>query len=93
MKEKKLILFNGRWSYRNQQTIYLAAYSMADACRICAELAGHNRGWYKEIKVYFHKGCWGNSMEGIPVERGAWVGPAYGEKEKPVRVYPIPEGK
>jgi hypothetical protein len=26
-----------------------------------------------EINVYFSKGCWGNVMEGITPERGAWV--------------------
>ena len=81
-KEKKLILFNGRWGTR--QHIYLAAYNVTDACRICDEVAGYSGSWRREINEYFRK-AWGKTMEGIKPERGAWVSEE-GYKEKPKRV-------
>jgi len=77
--------YNGRWhQIGKEQHIYIGAYSVADACRICTTLSGNDRGWRREIDVYFCKGCWGNSMKDVTVERGAWV--SEGMFDKPVRV-------
>ena len=46
--EKKLLLLNGRWNFGNGSHIYIAAYSVADACRICNEVVGY------ESKVSTH---------------------------------------
>lgn len=82
-KEKKIIIMNGRW-YDNGH-IYIGAYSIADACRICGELTGRPSNHYiREINEYFSKGCWGNSMDGVTPERGAWL--SKDGREKPVRV-------
>ena len=79
MKEKKLIIMNGSW--KGRQHIYIAAYSKADAARICTELSGYSRGWINEINNYFSIGCWGNAMDGIKIERGAWISKdCYNEK-------------
>lgn len=77
---------NGRWfqSCRGECHIFIAAYSVSDACRICEELSGCSHGWRREIDVYFSKGCWGNSMTGITPERGAWIRKNY--HTKPERV-------
>ena len=81
---KKLILMNGRWNNCSQH-IYVAAYSKADAVRICSELSGHSRGWISEINNYFSIGCWGNAMTGITPERGAWISDKGYSAEKPRR--------
>jgi hypothetical protein len=74
----KLKLFNGRpygvlpqeeW---DNSHIYVAAYSSEDARRVCVE-AGLNDPGRHEIRLYWNKGAWGNSMDGIPVERGIWI--------------------
>jgi hypothetical protein len=83
---KKLIIMNGRWGYGNGQTIYIGAYSVADACRICAAITNTEPSrWRNEINVYFSKGCWGRHMDGITPERGAWITSDHGN-DKPVRV-------
>ena len=77
---------NGRWGARNLQHIYICAHSIADACRICEQLTGRNAAsWRNEINVYFSKGCWGNAMEDVTPERGAWV-QDYAGTEKPKRI-------
>ena len=81
-KDKELLLMNGRWEGRAH--VYVAAYSVADAYRMLAEVSGYNRGWRHEINVYFSKGLWGNSMDGIELERGVWVQGNYNEKPKRV---------
>jgi hypothetical protein len=84
MKTKKIIIMNGRWFNHNKsQHIYIGAHSIADACRICEQISGRKRGWRREINVYFAKGCWGNSMNGIEPERGAWIQTG---QENPIRV-------
>lgn len=49
----------------------IAAYSMADARRVCVE-AGMSDPGASEIKNYFSE-CWGNDMAGVTPERGLWV--------------------
>lgn len=68
--------------------IYIAAYSVADACRLINEVNGYERNNAQEIKVYFSKGCWGNNMEGITPERGIWISHDAMDiaKETPVRI-------
>ena len=75
MNMKPLKLYNGRFG--RQDHIFIAAYSNADAARILDEayqtIGYGSSGMLNEINVYFSKGCWGNPMEGITPERGAWV--------------------
>lgn len=83
--QKKLYIANGRW--KDRQHIYVCGYSRADCIRILNELSGSSRGMTNEFNVYFNKGCWGNTMEGITPERGAWVTDKnYGS---PKRIYPV----
>ena len=49
----------------------IAAYSMADARRVCVE-AGMSDPGATEIKNYFSE-CWGNDMAGVAPERGLWI--------------------
>lgn len=73
---KKLILFNGRGhgsKYGRGYHFYIAAYSYADASRLLTQATGINTNWYRELKDYYCKDCWGNYMDGIIPERGLWV--------------------
>jgi hypothetical protein len=63
--------------------VYVAAYSMSDARRLCVELGLYDPG-YTEVSKYWSAGAWGNSMTGITPERGVWVG--YGPRDKPTRI-------
>jgi hypothetical protein len=90
-KEKKIIIMNGRFSpscysrvYNHSWHIYIGAYSKADAARILGTALQDTRSQIAEINVYFSKGCWGNSMEGILVQRGAWMTKDY--NDKPIRI-------
>ena len=85
-KGKKLITINGRWlgKYGEQQHIYIGAYNKTDAARICTVISEHSRGWINEINKYFSIGCWGDSMDGIKPERGAWIRGKH--SNKPIRV-------
>jgi hypothetical protein len=93
---KQLKLWNGRCYGvvpRNQWKrdghvghVYVAAYSANDVRRLCRELGLGDPGAH-EIKVYWNKGSWGNSMAGITPERGVWIG--YGPRDKPTRL-PLP---
>jgi hypothetical protein len=87
---KELKLWNGRpygvlptaqWKDRH---IYVAAYSVEDARRVCREAGLSDPGRY-EIQVYWSANCWGNSMAGIPVERGIWISCG---RATPVKVKP-----
>ena len=40
----------------------------------------------REIDVYFHKDCWGDTMNGITPERGLWATKTSHLNEKPERV-------
>ncbi len=90
---KALRLFNGRpygilpndmWKGSH---VCIAAYSIADAQRVCVEAGLHDPG-YHEIKEYFSE-CWGNDMSGITPERGVWV---TRRAEKPIRQTGVDRG-
>jgi hypothetical protein len=88
---KTLKLFNGRhYSVileRNQPSgthVFVAAYDVEDARRVCVE-AGLRDPGRNEINIYWSK-CWGNDMDGIPVERGIWI--RHGYFKIPERVLP-----
>lgn len=49
----------------------IAAYSRADAQRVCIE-AGMRDPGAAELKNYFSE-CWGNDMRGVTPERGLWM--------------------
>lgn len=87
---KKLKFWNGRpygvlpqnqWKDRH---IYIAAYSIADARRLCAEV-GRDPG-QNEFKEYFAN-CWGNAMNEVNPERGVWY--VEGHRGTPVKLNPL----
>lgn len=89
---KKLKCWNGRaygvlpysqWKRGNDTAhVYVCAHSVADIQRLCLELGleAPTRG---EVANYWSP-HWGNSMAGIPPERGIWV--QYGRSEPPKRI-------
>lgn len=78
---KTLKLWNGGdWKARHGH-LYVAAYSVKEACELCREAYRKVRpdapeDYYPitthELNVYFNKGCWGNPMDGVTPERGVW---------------------
>lgn len=95
---RKLKLFNGRdWDGRGGH-LYIAASSQADCVNLCNEAYRKIKGYdivshvcpftLNEIRTYFSKDCWGNSMEWITPERGVWWTPKqYGpNSESPKRI-------
>ena len=48
-----------------------------------AKANGNGRNEIHEINEYFSIGCWGNSMDGIAPQRGAWITTDY---DKPVQI-------
>lgn len=89
-KIKTIKLWNGR-GVGNREKLFIGAYSKADACRMLDELyppCGKS-SWYRELTIYFSKGCWGDSMEGIIPERGVWLlTNIYSKDETLTRIYP-----
>jgi len=90
LKMKKLRLWNGRpykvldsSDYCRYTHISVAAYSRADARRVCVE-AGKNDPGDKEIKEYWNE-CWGKDMAGITPERGLWVVRGYGNAPERIK--------
>ena len=82
--QKKLYIANGRW--KDRQHIYVCGYNKTDVINILSELSS-SRGMKYEFDNYFSKGVWGNPMDGIAIERGAWVTDKnYGS---PKRIYPV----
>ncbi|HEX5704894.1 MAG TPA: hypothetical protein VFX97_16975 [Pyrinomonadaceae bacterium] len=67
---RELKLFNGR--LLDFQHGYIAAYSRADAVRLYDEFIG-GRGTLPEIRDYWNKGSWGNSMIGVTPRRGMFA--------------------
>lgn len=65
--------------------IFVAAYSAADARRVCVE-AGQSDPGANEVSKYWSAGCWGNSMDGVTPERGLWV--VHGVDGMPQRLRP-----
>jgi hypothetical protein len=83
--QKKLYIANGRW--KDRQHIFVCGFNKSDAIFILSELWGSGHGMKYEFDKYFSKGSWGNVMDGIEMERGAWV--TEGHFGTPKRVYPI----
>lgn len=76
---RKLRFFNGRGHGKyNKGTIYVAAFSMAEAARLVSkscypDLDRDDLIRVNEIKNYYSP-CWGNPMDGInPTEPGVWA--------------------
>ena len=63
---------------------YVAAYSRADARRLCAEYCGRDPG-ETEIRDYWSAGQWGVRMAGVTPERGIWIRFGQG-RDTPIRV-------
>jgi hypothetical protein len=82
--QKKLYIANGRW--KDRQHIYVCGYNKTDVINILSELSG-SRGMQNEFNKSFNKGCWGRTMDGIDIERGAWVTDS--NDGSPKRIYPI----
>ena len=82
MKEKKIIIMNGRFIKGGH--VYIGAHSKADAVRMLTAYIGYDCGWFNEVNNYFSIGCWGNAMQGIKEERGIWVQEK--DAKTPVRV-------
>ena len=57
---------------RDCPNVYVAAYSIADARRVCIEAGLYDPGAY-EITTYWNKGCWGNKMDKVIRTRGLWT--------------------
>lgn len=81
---RQLKLFNGRdWKCQGGR-LYVAAYSAKDAIDLVNEAYRKLRGYtdrpdirvvsVSELRTYWSKGCWGNSMDGVTPERGVWWG-------------------
>jgi hypothetical protein len=82
---KTLRLFNGRWMPNGHA--YVAAYSVADACRVIRECSNNGYGVETELRVYWSHDAWGTAMNGITPERGLWV--QFERNKKPVRQMPL----
>jgi hypothetical protein len=86
VSERKLKLWNAPWYPFQGQTLNVAAYSQKDALALLHELFPRRHFVTLGEIQKFWSPCWGNSMQGITPERGAWL-----ERErfaKPVRVMP-----
>jgi hypothetical protein len=84
---KTLKIWNGRGhrKYYNYH-IYVAAYTIKQAVELINTACD---SWItsREIAVYYSKGCWGNSMDGIiPTEPCVYVLKEYDYNNKPIRV-------
>jgi hypothetical protein len=69
--------------------VFVCAHSVVEVVRIVNEVAGYNVINAHEVNVYWHKDCWGNTMNGIEPELGVWTIQHY--SDKPKRVYPKEE--
>lgn len=87
--KKKIKIWNGR-DNEAKGTLYIGAYSRADACKMLVELYPHTTisHWNREITNYFSPDCWGNSMNNVVPERGVWHSEEKW-KDTPKRIYPI----
>lgn len=97
---KELKVWNGRGYILNARkfpeyykqfrsvSMYICAYSKADASRLINEFNGHQNptNYNSEITVYFSP-CWGIHMEGIEKERGIWIkGDNFVDPQPPQRI-------
>ena len=73
---KTLKIWNGRgygvFPQERRRHLYIAAYSKADARRLCVEVGGQDPG-QTEVDKYWAANCWGIRMYGITPERGIWL--------------------
>ena len=69
--------------HREPPHIYLCAYSLADARRVCAEYCGRLPS-ITELRDYWSKNCWGTPMNGVKQERGLWI--EFEKHKTPTRV-------
>lgn len=88
---KELKIWNGRGHGKfSKGHIYVAAYSQKQAAELisiaCFGQEHPDRVSTSEVKNYYHKGAWGNTMDGItPTEPCVYVSEKYPETV-PVRV-------
>ena len=78
---KELKIWNGHLSSGlfKRHNVYVAAYSAKQACELLTEHCKSHISSY-ELKNYFHKGSWGNSMDGIiPTEPCVYAQKEYKE--------------
>lgn len=78
-KIKRLKIWNGRGhgKYDREYTIYVAAYSQAEAARLVAA-ACEALVTVSEIRKYYHPNAWGKRMQGIvPTEPCVYVTKGY----------------
>lgn len=82
---KILKLWNGRGCGKYEgQHFYIAAYSTKQATEILSK-ASETKVSAHEINVYYSKGCWGNTMNGIiATEPCVYVSK---EDKKPIKIY------
>lgn len=88
---KKLKLFNGR-DLDGEGLLYVAAYSQKDAIDLLNQAYRNGRKLedrldvhpytLREIQIYWNKGHWGNTMDGITPERGVWRDGKWGKTPK-----------
>jgi hypothetical protein len=67
---------------------YIGAFSKAEAVALM-RLAGFEYYSLHELNEYASKGCWGNQMRGVLLQRGVWIVPPGREWDNnftPVRV-------
>lgn len=68
---KKLKLYNG--SDDGRAHLYVAAHSDKDAVELINQCPGRKGMTLYYLRMYFAKGAWGNTMNGIEPERGVWI--------------------
>lgn len=76
---KKLKIWNGRGLGRyEKQHLYVAAYSVNQCIELVNKTLGFDGLTRSEVTVYWSKGSWGNTMDGIePVEPCVYVSDKY----------------
>jgi hypothetical protein len=99
---KTLKIWNGRgWGFtydkdppntieylrKHPDHVYVCAHSVKEAIEICNKCAGYRVLTVSEISNYWHKGCWGNAMEGVVPEVGVWA-TKHSSSQKAERIYP-----
>lgn len=90
---KQLKLFNGRshGTIYKKHHVYVAAYSIKQAAELvsmaCFGKEHKDLISTNEINVYYSKGAWGNTMDGIvATEPCVYMSEGIFEKSKPFRV-------
>ena len=79
---KALKLFNGGdWDHRGGH-LFIAAHSVKDCVDLVNSAYRKLKGYedrldikicsVNEVNKYYHKDCWGNSMDNVTPDRGVW---------------------